>query len=166
MVPNPLHRVQDTAATLEAEGDHAAVLRVPLSRGELKLRIDLSGVADGKLPVISTDAATEAMGELLALTAGGTLPEVIDGTATARATWSPDLVADHIGVTSPDRTRRGDAIADPEEHAVPDALVGLAWPAVFASIGAVEGLLDLVHLDHRIEMGARGFEALARPRRS
>ena len=114
--------------------------------------------------MISTDAATEAMGELLALTAGGTLPEVVDGTATVRATWSPDLVADHIGVTSPDRTRRGDAIADPEEQAVPDALVGLAWPAVFASIGAVEGLLDLVHLDHRIEMAAGGFETLARRR--
>ena len=165
VVPNPLHRLQGTAATFVPEGDHAALLQVPLSRGELKLRVDLSGVADGKLPVISTDAATEAMGELLALTAGGTLPEVVDGTATVRATWSPDLVADHIGVTSPDRTRRGDAVADPEEQAVPDALVGLAWPAVFASIGAVEGLLDLVHLDHRIEMAAVVSSA-ARPRTS
>ncbi len=28
----------------------------------------------------------------------------------------------------------------------------LAWPAVFASIGPIEGLLDLVHLDHRVEI--------------
>ena len=67
-------------------------------------------------------------------------------------------------MTSPDRTRRGDAVADPQEQAVPDALVGLAWPAVFASIGAVEGLLDLVHLDHRIEVAAAASpSSTARP---
>ena len=156
VVPNPLHRLTGTAATLVAEGDtvpvQGAVLRVPLSRGDLNLRVDLSGVASGRLPVISEDAAAEAMGALLALTAGGTLPEIVDGTAVLRTTFTPDLVADHIGVTSPDRTRRGDAVADPQEQAVPDTLVGLAWPAVFASIGSVEGLLDLVHLDHRIEI--------------
>ncbi|PRC56379.1 hypothetical protein C6A85_38920, partial [Mycobacterium sp. ITM-2017-0098] len=40
---------------------------------------------------------------------------------------------------------------------VPDALVGLCWPAVFSAIGSaltddgfpvIEGLLSLVHLDH------------------
>ena len=94
------------------------------------------------------------------LTAGGTLPEVSsDGTAVVHTDWSPDLIADHIGVTSPGRTRRGDAVADPQEQAVPDTLVGLAWPAVFACIGAVEGLLDLVHLDHRIEMARCPAEA-------
>ena len=92
------------------------------------------------------------MGALLALTAGGNLPEVVDGTAVITTSWTSDLVADHIGVTNPGRIRRGDAVADPQEQAVPDALVGLAWPAVFAGIGAVEGLLDLVHLDHRIEL--------------
>ena len=152
VVPNPLHRLTGTSATLVSEGDDAAVLRVPLSQGDLNLRVDLSGVASGRLPVISEDAAAEAMGALLALTAGGTLPEIVDGTAVLRTTFSPDLVADHIGVTSPDRTRRGDAVADPQEQGVPDTLVGLAWPAVFASIGSVEGLLDLVHLDHRIEL--------------
>ncbi len=153
VVRNPLHRLKGTDATLVAEGETSAVLRVPLSRGALELRIDLSGVPDGRLPVISEDAVTEAMGALLALTAGGTLPEISkDGAAVSHTAWTADLVADHIGVTSPHRTRRGDDVADPQEQAVPDTLVGLAWPAVFASIGAVEGLLDLVHLDHRIEV--------------
>ena len=152
VVRNPLQRLAGTPFSLVPEGEEAAVLRVPLSRGELELRVDLSGVPSGHLPVITEEAVTHAMGTLLALTAGGTLPEVSDGVAVVNASWSPDLVADHIGVTSPDRARRGDAIADPQEQAVPDTLVGLAWPAVFASIGAVEGLLDLVHLDHRIEV--------------
>ena len=49
--------------------------------------------------MISTDAATEAMGELLALTAGGNLPEVVDGSATVvltppgPRTWSPTTSA-------------------------------------------------------------------------
>ena len=158
VVPNPLHRLEGVPSELVPDGDDA-VLQVPLSHGALHLRVDLSGVSSGRLPVISEESATEAMGALLALTAGGTLPEVVDGTAVVHADWSTDLVADHIGVTSPKRTRRGDAVADPQEQAVPDALVGLAWPAVFAAIGPVEGLLDLVHLDHRIEV-APGFERL------
>ncbi|MEO5652615.1 MAG: fatty acid synthase subunit beta domain-containing protein [Marmoricola sp.] len=153
VVRNPLHRLTDTSAELvSGSGTDSAVLRVPLSRGALELHLDLSGVRDGRLPVISADSAADAMGALLTLTAGGHLPEVVNGTAVVRTVWTADLVADHIGVTSPDRSRRGDAVADPQEQAVPDALVGLAWPAVFAGIGAVEGLLDLVHLDHRIEM--------------
>jgi fatty acid synthase len=152
VVRNPLHRLEGIASALVPDGDDAAILQVPLSRGDLRLRVDLSGVTSGRLPVISTEAATEAMGALLALTAGGSLPEVTDGSAVLETRYTPDLVADHVGVTSPTRTRRGDAVADPQEQAVPDTLVGLAWPAVFACIGAVEGLLDLVHLDHRIEM--------------
>jgi fatty acid synthase len=152
VVRNPLHRLEGTPFELVPDGDDSAVLQVPLSRGELRLRVDLSGVASGRLPVISEEAAADAMGALLALTAGGTLPEVSDGTAVLTATFSPDLVADHIGVTSPVRARRGDSVTDPQEQAVPDTLVGLAWPAVFACIGGVEGLLDLVHLDHRIEV--------------
>ena len=150
VVRNPLHRLDGTSSELVADGNDAAVLCVPLAKGDLRLRIDLSGVPSGRLPVVSEESAADGMGALLALTAGGSLPEVVDGRAVLDLTWSRDLVADHVGVTSPARTRRGDAVADPQEQAVPDTLVGLAWPAVFASIGAVEGLLDLVHLDHRI----------------
>ncbi len=153
VVTNPLHRLTGTPFNLVPDGADAAVVEVPLSQGDLRLLVDLSGVSAGRLPVISEAAAAEAMGALLALTAGGSLPEVVDGTAVTTADWSPELVADHIGVTSPTRRRRGDQLTDPQEVGVPDTLVGLAWPAVFACIGAIEGLLDLVHLDHRIELG-------------
>ena len=59
--------------------------------------------------------------------------------------FSPDLVADHAAVTTVESFR---AVA------VPDVLVGLTWPAVFAALGerpdVVSGILDLVHLDHSI----------------
>ena len=80
------------------------------------------------------------------------LPAVSDGTATVTVDWDPERVADHTGVTA----TFGERLA-PSLNAVPDALVGLCWPAVFATIGAavteagvpvVEGLLSLVHLDH------------------
>ena len=68
------------------------------------------------------------------------------------STWDPEQVADHTGVTA----TFGAPLA-PGLTLVPDALVGLCWPAVFAAIGSaltddgfpvVEGLLSLVHLDH------------------
>ncbi|HET7351672.1 MAG TPA: fatty acid synthase subunit beta domain-containing protein, partial [Marmoricola sp.] len=160
VVPNPVHRLDGTPAQLVQDGPDAAVLEVPLARGALRLRLDLSGVRAGRLPVISEESAGEAMGALLALTAGGSLPEVDEGTAVLHTSWSTELVADHIGVTAPQRHRRGDQVTDPAEAIVPDTLVGLAWPSVFACIGAIEGLLDLVHLDHRIEVAPGGFETL------
>ena len=66
--------------------------------------------------------------------------------------WDPEKVADHTGVTA----TFGAPLA-PGLTLVPDALVGLCWPAVFSVIGSavtadgfpvVEGLLSLVHLDH------------------
>ncbi|WP_051706021.1 type I polyketide synthase [Nocardioides aequoreus] len=153
VIANPLHRLVGTEAGLEAgDDDTTAVLRVPLSKGELALRVDLSGVPAGGLPVISEESVTSAMADLLAVTAGGTLPEVVDGSATVTTTWTSALVADHVGVTDPARRRKGEGQADPQAGVVPDTLVGLAWPAVFACIGPVEGLLDLVHLDHRISL--------------
>ena len=164
VIPNPLHRLEGVTHSFELDGStDAATLRVPLTHGDLGLAVDLSGIPEGRLPVISESAASAAMGELLALTAGGHLPEVTDGPEGGRARttvqWTPELVADHVGVTNPARTRKGDGVTDPTAEAVPDALVGLAWPAVFACIGAVEGLLDLVHLDHRITVGTMPTEA-------
>ena len=78
----------------------------------------------------------------------GALLEVDGGrprTPTTPVRWSPDLVADHAAVTTVESFR---AVA------VPDVLVGLTWPAVFAALGerpdVVSGILDLVHLDHSI----------------
>src|SRR5690606_6305758 len=67
--------------------------------------------------------------------------------------WHPDLVADHAAVVG---TGSG---AEVPAHPAPDVLVGLAWPAVFGILAStdgpdglplVEGLLDLVHLDHHV----------------
>ncbi|QWC84843.1 DUF1729 domain-containing protein [Nocardioidaceae bacterium] len=161
-VTNPLHRLAGAGRVELVAGEEreTAEITVPLSRGRLRLRVDLTDVRTGGLPVISDDAATAAMGELLSVTAGGSLPELVDSpegpTATWTTTWRPGLVADHVGVTDPVRRRptdgEGTEVVDPAAGAVPDALLGLAWPATFAAIGPVEGLLDLVHADHTLEL--------------
>ena len=77
------------------------------------------------------------------------------GTASATYTLSANLGYDHEAAT-------GGAL--PQDLApsriAPDALVGPAWPAIYAALGSVyvkgypviEGLLNAVHLDHLIEL--------------
>jgi len=166
-VTNPVHRLGDgwvivderraehpeTGAVLVAVDDRVVELHVPLTQ-PLVLSIDVTGaVAEGAAPVVSTEVATTAMHSLLTSAAGGVLPLVSAGVARLDVDWSPDLVADHAGVT------RGEV----PKHPVPDVLVGLAWPAVFAALGesmtstgvpVIEGMLDLVHLDHTIALAS------------
>lgn len=166
MTRNPIHRlgtdwviVDDSHAENPETGaavsivDGAARLTVPLAQ-PLTLTLGLGAARSGGAPIITTDDAAEAMTALLAGAAGGTLPAVIDGVSTLSADWTADLIADHQGVT----TARD---SDKPKHAVPDVLVGLSWPAVFAALGAattdqgapvIEGMLDLVHLDHAIQL--------------
>ncbi|MGI9086005.1 MAG: fatty acid synthase subunit beta domain-containing protein [Aeromicrobium sp.] len=145
----------ETGATLMSTAGRSAELSVPLTRtGEaLSVRLDVGEqVATGGAPVVTTDAAATAMLSLTATAAGGITPTVEDDRATLDVVWDPDLVADHAGVVGVDGS------AD-----VPDVLVGLAWPAVFAVVGGattedghpvVEGMLDLVHLDHAVDLTA------------
>ncbi|CAM2910165.1 3-oxoacyl-ACP synthase [Mycobacterium intermedium] len=173
---NPVHRiaepgewlVQDdgsrathssTGARLQASQADGAdvVLSVPISGTWIDIRFTLPpNTVDGGTPVIALEDATNAMRAVLAIAAGvdnpESLPKVIDGTATVTVEWDPERVADHTGVTA----TFGEPLA-PSLTTVPDALVGLCWPAVFAAIGAavtdtgepvIEGLLSLVHLDH------------------
>lgn len=168
MTRNPIHRLgtdwvivdenlaehPETGAAVTIVDDSTAVLTVPMTH-PLSLTIDIgNAVTTGGAPVVTTDAATAAMTGLLSGAAGGSLPRVTDGVATLTAEWHTDLIADHQGVT----TVRG---ADKPRHAVPDVLVGLSWPAVFATLGdvtaadgtpVIEGMLDLVHLDHAIHL--------------
>lgn len=138
------------AVAPSADGVAAVELTVPLAE-PLVLRIDLpASVADGGSPVVSTGAAVSAMRALVRSAAGGELPD-----SATTVSWTPDLVLDHVGVT-------GDSdIA----HPLPDVLVGLAWPSVFAVLSGaeivtangrshpvVEGMLDLVHLDHQVHL--------------
>ncbi|WP_108925266.1 type I polyketide synthase [Mycobacterium montefiorense] len=178
---NPVHRIADpadwlvhdgsdgqrathssTGARLQVKsdggaGDEQVVLSIPVSGVWIEIPFTLhNNTIDGGSPVVSTDDATAAMRAVLAIAAGvdgpELLPQVTDGTATVTVDWDPERVADHTGVTA----TFGERLA-PSLNAVPDALVGLCWPAVFATIGSavtdagvpvVEGLLSLVHLDH------------------
>ncbi|MCD9197211.1 type I polyketide synthase [Aeromicrobium wangtongii] len=164
-VRNPVHRLgsgwvivderraehPETGAALLQVGDRTAELSVPMAR-PLTLRIDVDGpVLTGAAPVVSTSSAVEAMSSLVAGAAGGDVPVVHAGRAAATVEWDPDLIADHAGVTG----------AEVPVHPVPDVLVGLAWPSVFAVLGdattpeglpVIEGMLDLVHLDHAIRL--------------
>ncbi|WP_456698395.1 fatty acid synthase subunit beta domain-containing protein [Aeromicrobium sp. P5_D10] len=164
-VRNPVHRLGDewvivdaqraehpeTGAALVQVDAQTAELTVPMAR-PLTLRITVGeSVLTGASPVVATDSAVEAMSTLLVGAAGGDVPVVNEGRASVAVDWNPDLVADHAGVTG----------ANVPVHPAPDVLVGLAWPSVFAVIGdaktaaglpVIEGMLDLVHLDHAIAL--------------
>ena len=148
----------ETGAIIVPDG-RTAVLSVPLARdGEvLTLRLDIGDEAPtGAVPVVTTEDAATAMRSLTAAAAAGITPSVENGLATVDVTWDPDLVADHAGVVGVDGRTDGTT-------GVPDVLVGLAWPAVFAAVAdsttadghpVVEGMLDLVHLDHAVDLTA------------
>lgn len=164
-VRNPVHRLgaewvivdpqraehPETGAALVAIDGRTAELQVPLERPlALRIQVDDSVLA-GAAPVVSTEVAASAMSSLVAGAAGGVVPTVTNGRASVNVAWDPDLIADHAGVTG----------AHTPVHPVPDVLVGLAWPSVFAVLGeattrdgipVIEGMLDLVHLDHAIAL--------------
>ncbi|MDO7868025.1 type I polyketide synthase [Nocardioides jiangxiensis] len=131
------HRAEHSAtgAVLTAESDDVALLVVPVGAAELRFRIAAGAdVASGAAPTVLEPS--QQMRVLLALAAG-----------TADITrWEPAQGSAHAAVT---------AAGAPAADGVPDALVGLAWPAVFGALSqredVVEGMLDLVHLDHALQ---------------
>ncbi|MGE0215396.1 fatty acid synthase subunit beta domain-containing protein [Mycolicibacterium sp.] len=147
----------NTGARLELAADGSVTLSVPLSDIWIDIRFTLpSATVDGGMPIVTVEDAATAMRAVLAIAAGvdgpESLPAVENNTSTVTVEWDPEKVADHTGVTA----TFGAPLA-PGLTLVPDALVGLCWPAVFAAIGSavtedgfpvVEGLLSLVHLDH------------------
>ncbi|MCR8899540.1 DUF1729 domain-containing protein [Gordonia sp. GONU] len=159
---------EPTGAVIEQVGSEHGVTRfdlvVPISGAAVRIPLLAGlGVRDGGSPVVGLDDAAGAMTEILTVAAGGDLAEVTDGTATTSITWQPDSVADHASVTgfSLPANLRPTTPTEPFGFAVPDTLVGACWPSVFSVIGAartetgapvVEGLLDLVHLDHAIAL--------------
>jgi fatty acid synthase len=175
MVPNPIVLLGDrdkwqffgedrathepTGAELERDGD-TVVLRAPVGRSELTLTLEIDESAiDGGAPRVSAEAAADAMRTLLTIAGGGDLPSAQNGVATLTTELTPEIVADHAAVTTFSFPQRLTASV-PRTGAGfinPDAVLGLAWPAIFAVIGSaaaadgtplLEGLLDLVHLDH------------------
>lgn len=141
----------------DVAGDVSVVLSVPLSDIWIDIRFTLPPcTVDGGMPLVTVEDASKAMRAVLAIAAGvdgpDALPPVENSTATVTVEWDPEKVADHTGVTA----TFGAPLA-PGLTLVPDALVGLCWPAVFSAVGSgltgdgfpvVEGLLSLVHLDH------------------
>ena len=131
--------------------------------GVLRVRIAAPRVP-GASPVVSAEDAACAMRELARVAAGGSLPEVDHGSATVTARLDASDIANYLSVTS------AGVVDGP---AAPDVLVGAAWPAIFAVIAdarttadnagagepVVEGLLNLVHLEHSLEL-AHGAPAL------
>lgn len=124
----------------------------------------------GGVPVIDEERLPEQMRALLTATAGvgsttvsgdvlSALPTMeptelsMFGQARHVFTLAPDLGPMHAGVTASALT--SDLVPD---SWVPDALLGPAWPAIYAALGSamhdgtvvIEGLLNAVHLDHVI----------------
>ncbi|MGO4203547.1 fatty acid synthase subunit beta domain-containing protein [Rhodococcus sp. TAF43] len=148
-----------TGARLVVAGAEHVDLTVPLALGKaVEIRITVpAAVRDGGAPVVTEADAEASMSALLGVAAGQELPAVKGGVAHINLAWTPDLVADHAGVTG---------VGLPETvstsgNAVPDVVVGACWPAVFAALGAatttagvhvIEGMLDLVHLDHAVHL--------------
>lgn len=173
--PNPLRALFATAdnaengtisndlASFTASGN-TGTLTVPFPGStpgaELQLNFRLpEGAPLNATPEIRGEDAAEAMAELTRIAAGGELPEVVDGQARWSAQLTPEHIAAYANVTA------GYLPADAPVHgAAADVLVGRAWPAVFAVIAnlrkegevragdtrVVEGMLNLVHLEHNL----------------
>ncbi|KAA0022850.1 type I polyketide synthase [Antrihabitans cavernicola] len=150
-----------TGATLtELDATHVE-LSVPLARSAVRIRITVpASTRDGGAPVVTEEDADLSMAALLSVAAGQDLPTVKGNTARINLAWSPDMVADHAGVTGSAMPENLSSVG----NTVPDVVVGACWPAVFAVLGAartgvngsvsrvIEGMLDLVHLDHQVQL--------------
>lgn len=148
------------AETTGPEPEHSYLeLTVPLlADNAVRIRITVPAtVYNGGSPVVTEADADEAMSALLAVAAGQALPEVKGKVAHVNLAWTPDLIADHAGVTGSGLPATLSTLG----RTVPDVLVGACWPAVFAVLGAtrtakgesvIEGMLDLVHLDHQVHL--------------
>ncbi|WP_276623002.1 type I polyketide synthase [Corynebacterium flavescens] len=147
----------ETGASLERDAEGGYVLRAPLrgaiAGASLRIRLEAPQIP-GASPTVSAQDARQAMRELAQIAAGGQLPQVVDGTAQWNAQLSVADCADYENVTAGYGKLSGLA---------PDVLVGKAWPAVFAVIAhgqteqgadVVEGLLNLVHLEHSAQLHA------------
>ncbi|GBF13153.1 3-oxoacyl-[acyl-carrier-protein] synthase 2 [Rhodococcus sp. Br-6] len=146
------------ARLVVADAEHVD-LTVPLAQGkavEIRITVPVT-VRDGGAPVVTQADAEASMSALLGVAAGQELPQVKNGVAHINLAWTPDLVADHAGVTGVGLPQT----VSTSGKAVPDVVVGACWPAVFAALGAattesgvhvIEGMLDLVHLDHAVDL--------------
>ena len=150
---------------------------------DIVIPLNVDGNESGLFPVVDRDRLPEHVYRMLADTAGigntaitgdkltamPQIEEVSDktafpfGQAHTGYTLSANLGFDHEAAT-------GGALPSDlvPSRIAPDALVGPAWPAIYAALGSVyvngfpviEGLLNAVHLDHLIELEVSEDELL------
>lgn len=148
----------------------------------LTIPLDLTAEsASGAMPVVDRDTLPENMFALLAATAGvgGTTitGNPIEGLPTmapsedsvfGEATWKFTVDENLSGLH---RSATAESLPDDYQVAtwVPDALLGLCWPAIYAALGSalvddypvIEGLLSAVHLDHTARLDVDITDLLA-----
>ena len=146
------HAVRDIVVPLTLKSDQVGLFpvvdRSRLPKDVYALLADTAGIGNTSI----TGDKLEAMP---VIEKDGDDPEHPFGLAHSGYTLASNLGFDHEAAT-------GGALPDaliPSGFA-PDALVGPAWPAIYAALGSVyvngfpiiEGLLNAVHLDHLIEL--------------
>lgn len=145
--------------------------------------LTVDGAQSGLFPVVDRERLPKHVYDMLAATAGigntsitgdklTQMPEIESrddtqtypfGVAHTRYTFAGNLGFDHESATA-GRLPNG-LVAS---KITPDALVGPAWPAIYAALGSVyidgfpiiEGLLNAVHLDHLIRLDVDEQELL------
>ncbi|MDP9801458.1 fatty acid synthase [Arcanobacterium wilhelmae] len=180
LVANPA-TVVDSYELVETERGADMIIRFDAPAGASHVATSLTvplilpnAVADGGAAVVDDARLDDTMRELLAQIAGvgaanpmgdvvGELPAVtpVEGAPFGEArysfTYGKRLGVLHAGVTA--NTLRGVAPAP----VVPSALLGMAWPAIYAAFGSarhggelvLEGFLGVVHLDHAERLDTR-----------
>ena len=122
----PAAPLEGVPSTLVPDAEDTRCSRFP-SPGRPAPALDLSGGRERSAAGDLRGVRHRAMGALLALTAGGRSPEVVDRHGGGHADWSTDLIEEPHRRTAGAHPR-GDAVADPQEQAMPDALVGSRGP--------------------------------------
>ncbi|MEK0306119.1 fatty acid synthase subunit beta domain-containing protein [Bifidobacterium favimelis] len=155
------HAVRDIVVPLTVDpsrpGLAPVVDRESLPRHVYAMLADTAGIGNTAI----TGDRLEAMPEIRQVDDRRTYPF---GQARTSYTLSANLGLDHEAAT-------GGALPDGliASRIAPDALVGPAWPAIYAALGSVyvegfpiiEGLLNAVHLDHLIELEVTEKELLS-----
>ncbi|MBT1174387.1 DUF1729 domain-containing protein [Bifidobacterium sp. LC6] len=147
---------------------------------DIVIPLIVNGAEPGRVPVVDRERLIPDVYAMLAATAGigntaitgdklTAMPEIVPaadrvfGEAHTTYTLSANLGFDHEAATG------GALPTDLQPSRIaPDALVGPAWPAIYAALGSVsvngypviEGLLNAVHLDHLIELEVDEAELL------
>lgn len=147
---------------------------------DIVIPLTVRSTETGLLPVVNRDRLVGHVYSMLAATAGigniaitgdkleampvieGVGADAPFGVAHASYTLSANLGFDHEAATA------GTLPGLVTSRIAPDALVGPAWPAIYAALGSVyvkgypviEGLLNAVHLDHLIELEVSEDELL------